>query len=416
MLPDEIQHLTYLQSLHIANNPAMGGSVPSSVRQLGGLQRLALPGCSIVASFPDWMGDMTQLKVLDLSRNRLRGSMPSTISRLTNLNTLLLGENLLDATLDIFQPLKQLHRIEIQYNLFNGNLDSQIFSSWTQLVHFNASANQLSGSLPENLLGHSTLREIDLRFNRFSGTIPDKKFAASSTTLNPLPLEYLALDWNELEGPLPIAFIPHLVELKVLGVSSNLLTGTISESMSSLKYLESLSLGSNKLDNGSVPSFLWRMTALQSLDLSRAGLTGTIPESIGFLSTLTSLDFSWNSLIGSLPDEMSLLTDLGMYLLLESHHEQILHHYDDLYLCFSVVLQHIHLTCKAILHIEGNQLTGDADPICQSTVEGKMIFQHFTSDCEPGMNGSTNVSSSWAGALDCACCDVCCSREGRLCV
>ena len=283
----------------------MGGSLPSSLRQLDRLQRLSFPGCSIGPSLPDWMGDdLTQLTILDLSTNRLRGTLPPTISRLTHLTTLRLANNLVESTLHIFQALTNLHSMEIQNNMFKGQLDSEVLSNWMHLDHFNASENQLSGSLPVDVLGHATLREVDLRYNRFSGSIPSQLLTLNSK------LEILALDWNELEGSLPTV-LSDLVAIQAFGVSFNLLTGTISDSMASWRHVQSLSLDHNPFHPGTVPLFLWRMPSLQRLHLSDAGLTGTIPKSIGFLSTLQSLDVSWNTLTGSLPDEMSRLTNLG---------------------------------------------------------------------------------------------------------
>lgn len=275
------------------------------------LESLSFPGCSIGPSFPITEVDaLTHLTTLDFSRNRLHGSLPTKIAKLTALKTLRLGDNLLDCSLDPLNSLTNLQWLEIQNNLFKGELSSDFLTSLPDLLHLNASENKLSGTIPPEILQHSTLRDLDLRFNRFSGSIP------SVTSNSPSPLEVLALDWNELEGSLPTDTLSNLVALKVFGVSSNLLTGTIPKSLIHTSsdhpppLLRSLTLGNNPFHSGRIPSFLWRMPTLESLDLSRLGMIGTIPESIGFLSALKDLDLSWNAFNGSLPEEMSLLTNL----------------------------------------------------------------------------------------------------------
>ena len=411
----------------------MGGrNLPSSLRHMVKLQRLSFPGCSLGPSMPDWMGDLTQLTFLDLSKNRLRGSLPSTLSTLTYLTTLRLADNLIDSTLHTLQALTNLQSLEIQNNLFKGELDDDFLSTcWSHLVHFNASENQLSGSLPMDLLGHATLRDIDLRYNRFSGSLPSQLLSLNTK------LEILALDWNELEGPLPSTVLSDLVAIQTLGISFNLLTGTIPDSMASWRRLQSLSLGNNPFHPGPVPPFLWRMPSLERLHLSNTGLTGTIPKSIGFLSTLRDLDVSWNALTGTLPNEMSRLTNLG---------ECYGGCYNSISIrgtptSFSSLTQRAfsstetnYIYMLAWLRIEGNQLSGSVHSICHGWGEEEeaSLLMYVASDCEdenrspplmgdqqePSMMNHTEdlLRLSVSASLTCSCCNVCCGRGGKLCL
>lgn len=55
---------------------------------------------------------------------------------------------------------------------------------------------------------------------------------------------------------------------------------------------------------------VFRLIALQSLNLSQNQLLGTIPEEIGNMKQLESLDFSNNELSGEIPQTMSALSFL----------------------------------------------------------------------------------------------------------
>jgi len=66
---------------------------------------------------------------------------------------------------------------------------------------------------------------------------------------------------------------------------------------------------------GSIPSELGLLTNLERLDLDDNSLTGSIPSELGLLNNLGSLYLYLNSLTGSIPSELGLLTNLE-YLIL----------------------------------------------------------------------------------------------------
>mmetsp|Transcript_31191 Transcript_31191/g.75013 ORF Transcript_31191/g.75013 Transcript_31191/m.75013 type:complete len:402 (-) Transcript_31191:1464-2669(-) len=111
-----------------------------------------------------------------------------------------------------------------------------------------------------------------------------------------------------------------------------------------LDYLERLSLDENRLQDGFVQL---STLSLSYVSMRNATLTGTIPASIGSsLPRLTSLDLANNNLVGTIPQEILLLSDLK-YLNL-----------DNQYFTGIIPLDIAFTSQLEELHLAGNALTG----------------------------------------------------------
>ena len=200
---------------------------------------------------------------LDLSTNRLSGSLPSSLGNLTNLEVLWLYDNQL-----------------------SGSLPSSL-GNLTNLEVLDLSSNQLSGSIPSELGRLTKLEWLGLYENQLSGSLP-------SSLGNLTNLEGLGLASNQLSGSIP-SELGRLTNLEVLDLSTNRLSGSLPSSLGNLTNLEGLYLSSNQL-SGSIPSELGRLTNLEVLALSSNQLSGSIPSELGRLTNLTTLYLSFNSL------------------------------------------------------------------------------------------------------------------------
>ncbi|CAL9166085.1 LRR receptor-like serine/threonine-protein kinase GHR1 [Musa acuminata AAA Group] len=115
-----------LQELHIENNMLFGNIVFSpSFSNKSNLHVLDISGNLFNGSFPESLGSLTGLQALDISANNFSGTLPSAVTELVALTSL-----------------------DISLNHFSGPLPSSLPDT---LVYFNASYNDLSGSVPENL-------------------------------------------------------------------------------------------------------------------------------------------------------------------------------------------------------------------------------------------------------------------------
>ncbi|KAG7579923.1 Serine-threonine/tyrosine-protein kinase catalytic domain [Arabidopsis thaliana x Arabidopsis arenosa] len=109
---------------------------------------------------------------------------------------------------------------------------------------------------------------------------------------------------NHIGGSIP-STLPD--SLQNLFLSGNKFTGTIPESLSSLKSLSVMSLNNNLL-SGKIPDVFQDLGLMINLDLSSNNLSGPLPPSMQNLSTLTSLLLQNNHLSG----ELDVLQDLPL--------------------------------------------------------------------------------------------------------
>ncbi|XP_020093010.1 probable LRR receptor-like serine/threonine-protein kinase At4g20940 isoform X2 [Ananas comosus] len=115
-----------LQELYLQNNLLIGAIMFSpSASNRSNLQVLNLSGNRFNGSFPDDLGSLTGLQVLDLSANNFSGTLSPAVTKLISLTSL-----------------------DISLNHFTGLLPTTLPNT---LTFFNASYNDLSGIVPENL-------------------------------------------------------------------------------------------------------------------------------------------------------------------------------------------------------------------------------------------------------------------------
>ncbi|GMY12617.1 probable LRR receptor-like serine/threonine-protein kinase At5g63710 [Fagus crenata] len=94
-----------------------------------------------------------------------------------------------------------------------------------------------------------------------------------------------------------------------LNLGSNGFSGTLSPSITQLKFLVSLELQDNNL-SGELPDYLAKMTQLQNLNLANNNFNGSIPLTWGQLSSLKNLVLRGNHLSGPVPDSITNISGL----------------------------------------------------------------------------------------------------------
>ncbi|CAB4307270.1 unnamed protein product [Prunus armeniaca] len=165
-----------------------------------------------------------------------------------------------------------------------------------------------NSSLSEWISNLTSLRNLDLSVNSFSGPFPHELASFKS-------LEHLDLSYNILHDQIP-KFVGNLCNLKILSLAGNKFDGGIRDLLTGFtnctnNTLESLDLSSNRLE-GELPATLGMLHNLEYLGLHHNYMNGSIPESLGHLSKLAHLDLSWNSWQGILTESHFInLTRLG---------------------------------------------------------------------------------------------------------
>jgi len=262
---------------------------------------------SVSLSISDWDGVTVENKrvtklVIDsknIESKKLTGSIPSSLSRLKQLERLDFSNNQLTGTIpSSLSTLRQLEKLDLARNQLTGTIPSSLGSLW-HLEILNLSRNQLTGTIPSELGSLKNLFQLDLYNNQLTGSIP-------SSLGNLEELNGLSLFNNQLTGSIP-SELGSMTNMWRLFLQNNQLTGTIPSELGSLKKLHHLNLSNNQL-TGSIPSSLGSMTKMWKLNLSNNQLTGSIPSALDNMVPRGELLYvrvaTGNTLCGPIPPKL----------------------------------------------------------------------------------------------------------------
>lgn len=263
------------------------------------------------------------LRVLYLTNNRLHGSIPSSIFELANLTDLRLNSNNFSGIVEAytFAKLVNLGILDLSHNNLSFGTTSKVNSPLPNLSFLSLSACNIS-AFPTLLRSLTELSFLDLSENKIDGQIPNWMGEVGKDKLTYLDLchnfiseikqipwknlQYLMLQSNLLQGPLPVP----PPRLKVFLVSNNQFTGKIIQSICSSSTLEVLDLSTNTF-SGTIPECIGNFSSgLSVLDLRNNRLNGTIPETFAEANLLRTLNLNNNGLEGPVPRSLVHCTKL----------------------------------------------------------------------------------------------------------
>ncbi|KAL1218531.1 Piriformospora indica-insensitive protein 2 [Cardamine amara subsp. amara] len=239
-----------LERLEIRSNPGLIGELPSVITNLTNLQSLVVLENQLTGSLPENLAKLTRLRRLVLSGNRFTGRIPEVYG-LAGLLILDLSRNFLSGSL----PLSV------------GRLGS--------LLKLDLSNNNLEGKLPRELQSLKNLTLLDLRNNRFSGGLTKEIQEMSSLVELVLSSNYLAGDLTGIEWR-------NLKNLVVLDLSNTGLKGEIPSSILELKKLRFLGLSNNSLGGKLIPQMETEMPCLSALYVNGNNISGELEFSRKF--------------------------------------------------------------------------------------------------------------------------------------
>ncbi|KAL6957972.1 Zygote arrest protein 1 [Sarracenia purpurea var. burkii] len=184
--------------------------------------------------------------------------------------------------------------------LYGSLSSSSSFGSLSELRHLNLRNNKFFGSLPVELFGAQGLQSLVLCGNSLSGSIPSEIGTLKY-------LQTLDLSQNSFNGSLPKS-VNQLKRLKFLDLSQNNFTGSLPDGFGTdLGSLEKLDLSFNKF-SGLIPNDIGNLSNLQgTVDLSHNHFSGSIPASLGSLPEKVYIDLTYNNLSGSIPQNDALI-------------------------------------------------------------------------------------------------------------
>lgn len=306
-----LKSLEVLALDYIPLNATTGWSLPDDLQNSAQLTNLTLVNCNLAGPLPEFLGNMSSLQVLLLSKNRITGGIPATFKD-SMLRMLWLNEQSgegMTGPIDVVAAMKSLTSLWLHGNHFSGKIPKDI-SNLVELHDLNLNGNNLVGLIPDSLAS-LPLQKLDLNNNQFMGPVPEFKGVNATYSSNPFcqktpgapcaPEVMALLDF--LDG---VNYPTRLVQAwsgndpckgSWFGLSCNLnknkvitinlarsnLTGTLSPSLANLVSLSRIYLGSNNL-SGEIPMSWTSLKSLVLLDLSNNNLSP--PKPANFSSSL----------------------------------------------------------------------------------------------------------------------------------
>ena len=279
----------------------LSGNIPSSISKLSEMNVLQLRNNTISGGIPNEITNLVKLTTINLMNNSLTGPLPNSIGDITNLVVLVLNNNSLSGTIPAsLYNLVNLSNLNLYKNQFSGNVSESI-SNLTNLTSLTLRRNQFSGPIPLGITQLTNLVYLNLMQNNFSGAIP-----YSIGNLNKLTT--LFLSDNSLTGELPVS-IGNLTEVVNLDLYKNQLSGALPSSIGGMGKLKNFRIYNNNF-SGPLPSTIGDLVSMWIFQGQNNNFSDKIPPEIGNCKNIRHLDLTNNNLSGELPSELFTLYNL----------------------------------------------------------------------------------------------------------
>ncbi|KAJ9540950.1 hypothetical protein OSB04_027456 [Centaurea solstitialis] len=231
--------------------------------------RIQIGHQNLQGTLPETLSNLTQLERLELQWNNISGPLP-TLNGLSVLQVLMLSNNKFSSIPpDFFTSMTSLQSVEIDNNPFSSWVIPESLKSASTLQNFSAVNANISGRVPDffGSDGFPGLVNLHLALNNLEGELPGSLSGSQLESLwvngqnlsgnievikNMTFLKEIWLHMNSFSGPLPD--FSGLKDLEVLSVRDNSFTGLVPESLVGLESLKSVNLTNNKLQ-GPMPKF-----------------------------------------------------------------------------------------------------------------------------------------------------------------
>jgi hypothetical protein len=177
-------------SINLGDLP-VGGTLPPAepLLALPGLETLYWDRTKISGTLPESWGLLKNLKRIELRTNAISGTLPASYSRLGALETFCIATNKVTGTLPAGwgDGMKSMVRMDMPLNALTGTLPAA-WSGMKKLDYFDLAGNKLLGSLPAQWSTFTSLVDLYLYGNAFSGSFPTKEWGAGMRRLKNLQI------------------------------------------------------------------------------------------------------------------------------------------------------------------------------------------------------------------------------------
>ncbi len=187
---------------------------------------LNMDGNNLVGTLPADLGNVANLRVIDLPNNMLTGNIPAAYGNLSALEYLVLNNNQLSGAIPTsLGNLSNLLYLVLEFNQLTGNIPAEL-GDLANLQTLDLDFNQLSGAIPPDLGDLSNLIVLSIDFNLLSGNLPANLGNLSN-------VQVMSFNFNQLTGSIPASFA-NLSSILILNISLNQMSGCYDPALSFL--------------------------------------------------------------------------------------------------------------------------------------------------------------------------------------
>eukprot|EP00466_Bigelowiella_natans_P000357 jgi/Bigna1/66290/fgenesh1_pg.1_\ len=325
-IPESLCGSSLIKSLRFSKNRVSGTLPPCLLQNVSSLQG---PYNKISGYFPSSSSLNVEqaarnLQQVTMNDNKISGTVPLWINRLSNLNYLKSDNNKLSGTLsqDICRPgltrllafsgnylsgyLPECPGVFLQYSLYNNRFSGTLPNLVSPILNtLSIFSNEISGTIPNDLLAKRYLERVGAHANALVGTFPE--------ILGPR-IGVISLANNSLSGELPQSICSACKRLYGMLLENNNVRGNLG-GFRNCSQLEFLQVSNNKL-TGTIGGWISQMPKLLKLFVDRNDISGTVPQGgtgISQLANLHDVLLFDNKFEGTLPEMQSRLETLSVH-------------------------------------------------------------------------------------------------------